>query len=319
MPIIDMPLGELRKYAGLNPRPVDFDAYWDDSLAEMRDTDPRVELRPAEFSAPGTECFHLFFTGVHGARVHAKYMRPAGKTGCPAILFFHGYSGCSGDWYGKLPFALSGFCVAALDCRGQGGISEDVGGVRGNTLHGQIIRGLDDPDSRKLLMRDIFLDSAQLAGIVMDFPEVDSERTGACGGSQGGGLTLACAALEPRLNRAAPCYPFLCDYQRVWEMDLAKDAYAELREYFRLFDPIHEREQYIFTKLGYIDNQYLAPRICARVMMGVGLMDTICPPSTQFAAYNKITSPKEMVIYPDYGHENLADWDDKVYRFMLEM
>ena len=40
-------------------------------------------------------------------------------------------------------------------------------------------------------------------------------------------------------------------------------------------------------------------------MMGVGLMDTICPPSTQFAAYNKITAKKSLVIYPDFGHEGL--------------
>ncbi len=40
----------------------------------------------------------------------------------------------------------------------------------------------------------------------------------------GGALTIACAALEPRIKRAAPVFPFLCDYQRVWEMDQAKDA-----------------------------------------------------------------------------------------------
>jgi len=319
MPIIDMPLNELQTYAGLNPRPVDFDAYWDDSLAEMRAVDPQVELRPAEFSAPGVECFHLYYTGVHGARVHAKYLRPVGKRDCPALLLFHGYSSRSGDWYGMLGWALSGFCVAALDCRGQAGLSEDVGGVRGNTLHGQIIRGLDDPDAKKLLMRDIYLDTAQLAGIVMGFEEVDGDRVGAAGGSQGGALTLACAALEPRIRRAAPCFPFLCDYQRVWEMDLAKDAYRELLDYFRNFDPLHQREREVFTKLGYIDNQHLAPRIRARVLMAVGLMDAICPPSTQFAAYNKITALKETVIYPDFGHEHLPQWEDKVYRFMMEL
>jgi len=33
--------------------------------------------------------------------------------------------------------------------------------------------------------------------------------------------------------------------------------------------------------------------------LGVGLMDTVCPPSTQFAAYNKITSKKTLSIFPD--------------------
>ena len=52
------------------------------------------------------------------------------------------------------------------------------------------------------------------------------------GGSQGGGLTLACAALEPRIKRLAPVFPFLSDYRRTWEMDLAVDAYEELKVLF---------------------------------------------------------------------------------------
>jgi cephalosporin-C deacetylase len=150
----------------------------------------------------------------------------------------------------------------------------------------------------------------------MSFPEVDPERVGAFGGSQGGGLTLACAALEPRVKRAALLFPFLCDYQRVWEMDLAKDAYEELRLYFRLFDPRHERERETFTRLGYIDCQHLAPRIKADVLMFTGLMDTVCPPSSQFAAYNKITARKDVVIYPDFAHEILPDYTDLAFNFL---
>ena len=233
---------------------------------------------------------------------------------------FHGYTGNSGDWQDKLSYVSQGFSVAALDCRGQGGLSADAGGVLGNTQHGHIIRGLDEavagaPD--KLLFRQIFLDTAQLAKIVMAMPEVDPDRVGAMGGSRGGALTVACAALEPRIKRSAPVFPFLSDYQRVWSMDQAKDAYEELQEYFRLFDPLHEREAKIFETLGYIDIQNLAPRVQANVLWGIGLMDTICPPSTQFAAYNKIVSEKSMKIYPDFAHETLPGFQDQVFQFML--
>jgi cephalosporin-C deacetylase len=54
-------------------------------------------------------------------------------------------------------------------------------------------------------------------------------------------------------------------------------------------------------------------------MMGVGLMDEICPPSTQYAAYNKITSEKSVVIYPDFGHEALPNLPDKIYEFLGEL
>ncbi len=319
MPLIDKPLPELRTYQGLNPRPTDFDAYWDASLRELDALDPRVELVPSTaLAARNAECFDLWFTGVGGARVHAKYLRPRGAPGRrPAVLQFHGYSGNSGDWQSKLALVGQGHCVAALDCRGQSGLSEDAGGVKGTTLRGHIVRGLDDPDPRALLYRSIFLDTALLARIVMGFPEVDPARVGAMGASQGGALTLACAALEPRLARAAPVFPFLCDYRRVWEMDLGKAAYAELTEFFRWFDPRHEREEEIFTRLGYIDCQHLAPRVRAEVLMATSLMDTICPPSTQFAAYNKLTGRKDMVLYPDFGHEDLPGHNDRLFNFMM--
>lgn len=318
MPLLDKPLAELEKYQGATPRPADFDEYWDNALAEMNAIDPQVELIPSEFQSPIAECFDMYFTGVKGARIHAKYLRPKNVTEPhPAIVQFHGYTGNCGDWQSKLCYVATGYTVAALDCRGQGGESEDVGGVKGTTYKGHIIRGLDDPNPNNLMFRDIFLDTAQLAKIVMDMPEVDEKRVGAVGGSQGGGLTLACVSLEPRIKLAAPTFPFLSDYKRVWDMDLAAGAYEELKTFFRQFDPLHLRETEIFTKLGYIDIQNLTKRIKAEIMMGVGLMDNICPPSTQFAAYNKITSKKRTVIYPDFGHEGLPGYSDMEYQFFL--
>lgn len=319
MPLVDMPLEQLREYQGINPKPDDFDEYWERALAEMSAVEPNVELIPASFQTEYAECFDLYYTGVRGARIHAKYARPKKQNGPhPAVLQFHGYSGHTGDWVDKMSYVAAGYSIAVLDARGQGGLSEDTGGVKGTTLRGDIIRGLDDhPDN--LLFRQIYLDCAQLARIVMSFEEVDENRVGAYGGSQGGALTIACAALEPRVKRLAPVYPFLCDYKRVWSMDLAKDAYDELKYYFRMFDPRHEKEDEVFTKLGYIDLQFLAGRIKGEVLMATGLMDTICPPSTQFAAYNKITAPKNVMVYPDFGHEGLPQFSDITFEFMMSL
>jgi cephalosporin-C deacetylase len=324
MPLMfDLPFEQLPDYKGMNPRPDDFDRFWDSALDEMRAVKPEIEVVPADFKTAFCECKDLYFTGVGGARIHSKLLKPlAAKSTGPAILMFHGYSMDAGDWFDKLGYAAQGFTVAAMDCRGQGGSSDDPGGVTGNTLHGHIIRGLLDAlngSPEKLLFRQIFLDTAQLAGILMDMPEVDAKRVGVMGGSQGGALTVACAALEPRIRRAAPVYPFLSDYRRVWSMDQARDAYLELTELFRRFDPTHQKEDAIFEKLGYIDIQHLANRIKADVMWGIGLMDTICPPSSQFAAYNKILVRKSMEIYPDFGHENLPGFADKTFQFMLKL
>jgi cephalosporin-C deacetylase len=318
--MVDMPLKELRVYQGISPKPADFDAYWDDALAEMRGIDPQVELVPSSFTSPIADCFDLYYTGIGGARIHAKFLRPKNAAGkCPAVVQFHGYSVNCGGWQDKLMYPASGFYVAAMDCRGQGGLSEDTVVVKGNTKEGLIIRGLDDPDPKKLYFRAVFCDAVQLANIVMAMEGVDETRVGTMGGSQGGALTLACSALEPKINRAAAAYPFLSDYRRVWEMDMAERAYRELRWYFRMYDPTHAREDEVFNRLGYIDIQHLMPRMKARVMMFCGLMDDVCPASTQFAAYNKIPGDKEAVIYPDYGHEGIPGLDDRTYQYMLEM
>ena len=322
MPAFDFPLEELKQYKGCNPRPIDFDTYWEDALRELDSVDPKPELIPAEeFVSKNTECFHLWFTGVGGARIHAKYLRPKALGGakCPTVLRFHGYSVSSGDWSDGLWLTGEGFCVASLDCRGQGGLSEDTGGTQGMTLRGHFVRGLEDPDPRKLLFRAIYLDTVQLARVVAALEEVDENRMGTMGGSQGGALAIACAALEPRIRQAFSVHPFLSDFRRVWDMDLAKDAYEELRYFLRVRDPQHQRIEEFFTKLGYIDVHHLAPRVQAKTTLLFSLMDQICPPSTQFAVYNNLTCEKNCRIYPDFAHEYLPGLNDLALKEMHGM
>ena len=120
------------------------------------------------------------------------------------------------------------------------------------------------------------------------------------GGSQGGALALAAAALRPDL--VAVCHadvPFLCDIQRA--ITLAPHApYTEIPEF--LAENVEFVAQALDT-LRYIDCALLARRITAATLVSVGLMDVICPPSTVFAAYNEINAAdKEIAVYPYSGH-----------------
>jgi cephalosporin-C deacetylase len=317
--IDDLSLEQLYQYQGTNPCPADFSDFWQQALVELDGVDPQVELIPADFHSRAALCHHLYFNGTGGARLHAKLLRPSqAETPGPAVLRFHGYSGSSGDWANHLSYVSEGLTVAALDVRGQGGRSQDTVVTSGWTLHGQFVRGLDDPPE-KLFFRHVYLDTVQLARVVRELPGVDPGRLGATGGSQGGALTLACAALDPGIRRAAPTFPFLSDFKRTWELNLDKNAYSELRDYFRRFDPHHKREQEIFEKLGYIDVHHLSPWIQAEVLFGISLLDEICPPSTQFAAFNKITAPKTADIYPDFAHEELPDHNDHIFQFLSKL
>jgi cephalosporin-C deacetylase len=119
------------------------------------------------------------------------------------------------------------------------------------------------------------------------------------GGSQGGGLALAAAALHR--DRVSVCHadvPFLCDIQRA--ITLAPRApYTEIPEF--LAENVALIDAALNT-LRYVDCALLARRITATTLVSVGLMDDICPPSTVFAAYNEIIADKEIIVYPYSGH-----------------
>jgi cephalosporin-C deacetylase len=317
MPLaFDMPYQDLFSYAGTNPRPDDFDEFWDKGLAELATVDAQVEVAPAGFTVPFARCEDLYFTGTGGVRVHAKLARPP-DTGepQPAVLMFHGYGGESPQWTDLLAYAARGHTIAALDVRGQVGFAAPDQHPDSFTLMHHVVAGLDDAPEQ-LIYRHVFLDAARLAGIVLGLHGVDADRVATTGKSQGGGLSLACAALEPRISMVAAVYPFLTDYKRAYDLSLDEEPYNEISKWFRKRDPQHLRETEIFTRLGYIDVQHLAPRIRARVDLAVGLEDTVCPPSTQFAAYNKIVTEKSLRLFPDYGHDDLPGLKDDIYTLL---
>jgi len=319
MPLVDLPLEQLKTYMGRNPRPADFSEYWENSLAEVDQLQSKFDFQEVECPIPDAQWFEARFEGVGGATIFAKHVRPRSLSQPrPCVLQFHGYQMDSGDWAEISRWLLLGYSAFAMDVRGQGGQSSDPGGAAGSTVKGHITRGLGD-SPEKLFYRGVYCDCAQIAKLAMGLDFVDAGRVGTIGASQGGALSLVCAALEPRIARCVSAYPYLADYKRVWEMDLAKDAYDDLRYWIRSFDPQHARIDEIWEKLGYIDIQHLADRIQGKVQLFTGLMDTICPPSSQFAAFNKMSCPKELELYPNHGHEGLPHYGTKSLGFLAKL
>jgi len=320
MPVVDPMVEKFKDYKGSSPLPPDYDVYWDKALKELDASGLDYELEPAEFSAPDIECYYLYFTGVGGARVCGKFLRPAKIEGkIPGITMFHGYSVNSGSWFNKLPYAYAGYAVLALDVRGQLGRSDDNLVVTGNTMKGHIARGIDEASPDKLFFRNVYLDTAKCARILMSMDFVDEKRIGATGISQGGALTLACAALEPRVKMLAPLCPYMSDFKKIWETNHFRMAYDELWQYIRVKDPRHQRIEELFTRLGYIDISNLVSRIKGETLMFITMTDDVCPPPTQFAIYNKLGGPKSCKIYPDYGHEAPPDSDELIFNFFKRL
>ncbi|HFR4577090.1 TPA: acetylxylan esterase [Streptococcus suis] len=298
-----MSLEAMRTYRGRHELPEDFDSFWQQQLAALPEL-PDYDLLEKPAGLPGVTCYELYFTGTNGSRVFAKTIFPEAEQPVPVLFYFHGYQGQSPDWAELLKFTAAGYGVVAMDVRGQAGCSQDLGQFKGLTVKGQVIRGmLQGPDH--LFYKDVYLDVYQLIKLVAGFDFVDEHQLMSCGASQGGALALVAASLYSDLSKCLSIYPFLSDFKRVLELGNNSEAYDELFRYFKYSDPFHETEEQVLQTLSYIDIKNLAHLVKCPVAMVTGLEDGVCPPSTQFAAYNRLEVEKEMKILLDYGHDAL--------------
>lgn len=305
-----------KSYRGVGDAPADYNEYWDRAKIELSRASLSYELVSAKFTCKSAECYDLYFTGVGGARIHCMFLKPRRAEGkIPAVAMFHGYWTSSGDWGSKLGFIAEGYCVLAMDVRGQGGTSVDNGSYLGNTQSGHIIRGVESESPDNLFYRNVFLDTAQCVEILASMDFVDENNIFATGASQGGALTIACAALSPRLKGAAALYPYLCDFRGVYQGGFEGTQYEEITWYFRQRDPMHKKEAEFFERLSYIDLKNLTPYIKCEILWFTALMDNVCPPFAQFAAFNGISSKKRQVFLPEYTHEWLPFTSDEINTF----
>lgn len=319
MPSKDMPLQKLKSYGGSTPRPEDFWEFWEKRVQEVMDMPLHYDQKQAEIPSIDTIGFYdIWMEGIRGTKIHMKYIRPKAETKIPMVLQFHGYPGSSRGWFELSSFGAMGMAVLAMDCPGQGGWSIDRGGRIGTLASDHIIMGLDGPPEQ-MYYTECFMHTCLMVRLARTLEGIDTERIFVNGASQGAGLGLVCTALnQPYIRRCAALYPFLSDYYRAWEMDRDQVVYNGLKYYTRWFDPEGHRIEETFRKLGYIDTQNFVERITCPVLCGTGLMDEVCPPSSQFAVFSKIQAPKKHLIFPEYGHEEIPAFDDRLLSFLRE-
>ena len=319
MPFSAARLAELEACTGRNPIPADFDDFWAARIAEADQVPLEYEILPSDEIPEFDTCtYHdLYFTGMGGARIYAKYAVPKSPDGSlvPIVLQFHGYPGCTRSWAEQSSWPGQGFAILSMDNPGQGGRSEDVGGFKGTTVSGHLIAGIDGGPENLYYVR-LYQNQHILCRIVRELKGVDLSRVYVNGSSQGGGMGIACCALNPDLvTRATILYPFLSDFKAVWELGADQIAYEGIRYYSRWFDADGSRADEWFGTLGYVDSLSFAHLVKCPVLFGTGLADVVCPPETQFAVYNALTCPKKHLLFPDFGHEEIQAYDDEMIRF----
>lgn len=304
MALFDLPLEQLRTYLPERNEPEDFDAFWERTLAEARDAaqDPVVE--PVDYGIRRIESFDVRFSGYGGQPVKGWLQLPRDRTGpLPCVVEFLGYGGGRGfptDW---LLWSSVGYAHFVMDTRGQGsaslpGATPDHEPDGGNAqFPGMMTRGILDPAT--YYYRRVFGDAVRAVEYARNHPAVDRSRIAVAGMSQGGGIALAVSGLVPDLSAVVADVPFLCHVRRATEITDSQ-PYHELTR----FCMVHrDKIDTVFRTLAYFDAMQFAARGRARALFSVALMDTVCPPSTVFAAYNHYAGPKAINVWRYNQHE----------------
>ncbi len=307
MAFFDMPLDQLRKYKPERNEPKDFDAFWKRTLSEARAHKLNAKFTPVDYGLRAVECFDVSFCGANGHAIKGWLLLPRQRAGkVPCVVVFIGYGGGRSfptDW---TLWPACGFGVFVMDTRGQGsawgkGDTSDPEPAGSNNHHpGFMTRGVLDKDT--YYYRRVFTDGVRAVEAAQSHPAIDPDRIACDGGSQGGGITIAVAALNPSVKVATPDVPFLCHYRRATQISAAH-PYEEISRYLLVHRDKVER---VFHTLSYFDGVNFAARARARALFSVGLMDEICPPSTVFAAYNHWKGKKDIRVYEYNHHEGGA-------------
>ncbi|SDT26266.1 acetylxylan esterase [Actinoplanes derwentensis] len=303
MAAFDLPLDQLERYVPVVGEPDDFDTFWKSTLAAPP-APALLDVQPVENDLRWIDCWDVTFAGFGGQPIRAWYSRPAEiDEPLPAVVEFAGYGRGRGLPHERLTWVSAGYAHLLMDNRGQGD-RYGCGGDTPDPAGAGITRGILSPYD--YYYRRLITDAVRAVAASRTLPGADPARVAVAGNSQGGGLALAVAGLVPDLTAVLVSAPFLCHIRRA--VDLTDNApYGEITDYLSVH---RDQGPAVWTTLSYFDGVHFARRATAPAHFGIGLRDTVCPPSTGFAAYNhygvsRLARPsRSLEVYPFNGHEH---------------
>ena len=262
----------------------DFAAYWMSSLLSLSRIPMDIRIRDVS-TAKGIRLSEVTISSVDRVAVRGWLEEPVKPGRYPAVLRVPGYGGS------MEPLGLfTDRVVFSFNPRGHGNSQDTVKGKPEDFW----IRGLDDKQG--YFYQGCYMDCIRAVDFLVQHRSVDVSRIAVWGGSQGGGLAFATAALSSNVALCLADIPFLCDWNGYFKLS----DWPEMESW--ICDASNRSWQTTLKTLSYFDTMNLAGRIRCPVKMGIGLQDDVCPPSTSFAAFNRVRGHQEFNIYPTHGH-----------------
>jgi cephalosporin-C deacetylase len=299
MALLDLPINEMREYrSSIVPAP-DVRDFWHQRLESALRLSQEPTLRRIDTPLTQIDVWDVEFSGSEGHRIRGWFLRPKGLKGdLPCLVQYIGYGGGRSLHHEWTLWPSAGWATLVMDTRGQGWADTPDPGVSGNPqVPGFITRGITDPGEQYYAR--VFVDAARAVDTARVLPGVDASRVAVGGGSQGGGIAIAAAALSEGLIGALVGVPFWCDVLRAASLT-DSEPYSEIRHYLRARP--YETES-VERTLTYLDGTVMASLATAPALFEIAMMDDVCPPSTCYAAYNAWAGPKEVQEYHWGGHE----------------
>ncbi len=267
--------------------PGDFDAFWESTLKALEE----VPLEPIlteipEHSNELRTCYEVRYASLGGAVSGGILTVPNSPGKHPAVIAYMGYGA---EPYHEDPSAHPERIDYLVSVRDQGIFKAD------NSRW--IDRGLDSKEN--FYYRGAYCDVKRAVDFIASLDEADPERIVAYGESQGGAFTFVSAALDKRVKAIAPSVPFLGDFP-----DYHRIVWWPMHEVFEELDKEGLSREAVLAMMRYFDVKNFAPKITCPVYMAFGLQDPTCPPHTNFAIYNNLSSrEKRFLCIPTCDHQ----------------
>jgi len=198
----------------------------------------------------------------------------------PAIITAPGYGGWEHGV--TLSDCQRGYLILQISPRQQG---ESSGLPRYERWQGEgpLLRGIKQPEG--YFYQGAYMDMLRGVDYLLTRDDVDPERIGAMGTSQGGGIVLASSALIPRIKAVVAHVPYFCDMRHNTAFATGELDTPEHLATFDYFDPVQ-----------------LAHRLHAPTLLSSGGKDATCPAETIRAVFDQLPGIKGLLHYPELIH-----------------